>query len=103
MGLDSVVMYGKYESGTSAPTDLDACNGHTGPVPDDAEYSLTAGTVYHYHMTDAFPHTLGCYGPVASEVRATRSQSFIWIVCFYTFPSVSSMASPQLGQCILVV
>ena len=49
------------------------CNGHTGAVPADSDYGFTSGTVYklyHYHMTDAFPHTIGCYGPVADEVCA---------------------------------
>eukprot|EP00241_Pyramimonas_parkeae_P021176 CAMPEP_0114313302 /NCGR_PEP_ID=MMETSP0059-20121206/21031_1 /TAXON_ID=36894 /ORGANISM="Pyramimonas parkeae, Strain CCMP726" /LENGTH=123 /DNA_ID=CAMNT_0001438025 /DNA_START=498 /DNA_END=865 /DNA_ORIENTATION=+ len=66
VGLDGAIIYGKYESGTTLPTDLDLCNGHTGPVPADAEYALAASSgagVYHYHMTDAFPHTIGCFGP----------------------------------------
>eukprot|EP00238_Polyblepharides_amylifera_P009832 CAMPEP_0196580674 /NCGR_PEP_ID=MMETSP1081-20130531/29978_1 /TAXON_ID=36882 /ORGANISM="Pyramimonas amylifera, Strain CCMP720" /LENGTH=428 /DNA_ID=CAMNT_0041900615 /DNA_START=106 /DNA_END=1392 /DNA_ORIENTATION=+ len=67
LGLDGVVIYGKYETGTSAPLDLDPCNGHLGPVPESTEYSITASTVYHYHMTTSFPHTLGCFGPVADE------------------------------------
>jgi hypothetical protein len=59
---------GKYETGTTAPADLDPCNGHVGDVPADSEYGLTAGAVYHYHMTEHFPHTIGCFGPVADEV-----------------------------------
>jgi hypothetical protein len=73
---------GKYEIGLTAPADLDVCNGHTGAVPADSDYELTSGTVYHYHMTDAFPHTIGCYGPVEDEVCASpeglRSVSVSW-------------------------
>eukprot|EP00238_Polyblepharides_amylifera_P014540 CAMPEP_0196598704 /NCGR_PEP_ID=MMETSP1081-20130531/94463_1 /TAXON_ID=36882 /ORGANISM="Pyramimonas amylifera, Strain CCMP720" /LENGTH=588 /DNA_ID=CAMNT_0041924421 /DNA_START=59 /DNA_END=1825 /DNA_ORIENTATION=+ len=67
VGLDGTVIYGKYESGTTIPTDLDACNGHVGTVPAHATYGITSSSVYHYHMTDAFPHTIGCFGPVASQ------------------------------------
>ena len=77
VGLDGTIIYGLYEAGTAAPADLDACNGHTGPVPVDDDYGLAAGTVYHYHMTDGFPHTIGCYGPVASEVRRRRARNFL--------------------------
>ena len=70
-GLGGAAGAGKYETGTTAPADLDLCNGHVGDVPEDAEYGFTAGSVYHYHMTDHFPHTIGCFGPVADEVWRT--------------------------------
>jgi len=35
-------------------------------VPASSEYGTSAGTVYHYHVTDAPPYTVGCYGPVTS-------------------------------------
>jgi hypothetical protein len=79
VALDGRGLYGAWEAAGAAPSDLDACNGHTGPVPGTASvgaasrYSATAGitglaasTVYHYHITSGFPHTVGCYGPVAS-------------------------------------
>jgi hypothetical protein len=73
VALDGAIIYGVYETGTTAPTDLDRCNGHVGPVPSDEEYALQNSTVYHYHMTVDFPHTMGCFGPVASEVRRRRA------------------------------
>jgi hypothetical protein len=51
------------------PTDLDACNGHYGPVPARTIGSDTyaaATNVYHYHATAEAPYTNGCFGPVAS-------------------------------------
>jgi hypothetical protein len=33
MLLDGRPLYGKYETTATRPTDLDACGGHTGPVP----------------------------------------------------------------------
>ena len=70
--LDGRGLYGMYESGTTKPTNLDACNGHTGPVPaatgtlrqwvtssstsTTTSYSYAAATsVYHYHVTSTAP------------------------------------------------
>uniref|UniRef100_A0A7S0Y5P2 YHYH domain-containing protein n=3 Tax=Hemiselmis andersenii TaxID=464988 RepID=A0A7S0Y5P2_HEMAN len=64
--LDGRGLYGKWEGGGAAPGDLDACNGHMGPVPASTEHGTTAGTVYHYHVTDSPPYTIGCYGPVST-------------------------------------
>ena len=83
---DGYGIYGIYEKDKQAPTDLDACNGHYGPVPElkisnyestlsstlDASGLLntnqSAGTnVYHYHTTTDFPFTIGCYGPKTSS------------------------------------
>jgi hypothetical protein len=64
LALDGHAVYGIYESTFVTPTDLDACNGHMGPVPVDEEWDVPTGTtVYHYHTTLDFPFTLGCYGP----------------------------------------
>jgi len=66
LALDGYVMYGKWESSDTAP-ELDACNGHTGPVPADTTYGITTGAdVYHYHSTNTPPFLLGCYGPIDS-------------------------------------
>ncbi len=70
--LDGRGLYGQYESTGVMPA-LDACNGHTGPVP-----AITIGTdtypaatnVYHYHITPTAPFTVGCFGPVASLAAA---------------------------------
>ena len=61
--LDGVGLYGKWEGGGAAPV-LDACNGHTGPVPANAAYGVPSGSTYHYHVTAAPPFTVGCFGPV---------------------------------------
>jgi hypothetical protein len=63
--LDGVGLYGMWEGGGAAPV-LDACNGHTGPVPGDAAYGVPTGTAYHYHVTTTPPFTVGCFGPVDS-------------------------------------
>jgi hypothetical protein len=76
-------MYGMYEETGTAPTNLDACNGHIGPVPATTvttmqgttalttTYTYAAATsVYHYHVTPTAPYFLGCFGPVASMAAA---------------------------------
>jgi hypothetical protein len=53
-------------AGRGVRPELDACNGHYGTVPANASVGVDAGCVYHYHLTDDLPYTIGCYGPVAS-------------------------------------
>jgi hypothetical protein len=58
--LDGRGAYGLYESaGNTVPTDLDACGGHTGPVPavtyDGVTYPAAA-SVYHYHWSSNPPY-----------------------------------------------
>jgi hypothetical protein len=55
--LDGFGMYGPRGQGGAYVTndELDVCHGHTGPTPDDP------GGVYHYHVNEDFPYTLGCY------------------------------------------
>lgn len=69
IALDGRGIYGLWEKDGKAPTDLDACNGHWGPVPartiDGVTYPA-ADWVYHYHTSEDAPYTLGCYGPVTS-------------------------------------
>ncbi|CAD7961873.1 unnamed protein product [Amoebophrya sp. A25] len=50
-------LYGKYENRPTTPQ-VDACNGHFGVTPDSA-----GEIVYHYHVTDSAPFTIGCHGP----------------------------------------
>ncbi|MCZ6763678.1 MAG: YHYH protein [Alphaproteobacteria bacterium] len=54
--LDGFRIYGRRgENGAFATNAaLDACHGHIGSVPDAAE-------IYHYHLTEEFPYTLGCF------------------------------------------
>eukprot|EP00325_Prymnesiales_sp_UTEX-LB-985_P009750 CAMPEP_0174694326 /NCGR_PEP_ID=MMETSP1094-20130205/951_1 /TAXON_ID=156173 /ORGANISM="Chrysochromulina brevifilum, Strain UTEX LB 985" /LENGTH=310 /DNA_ID=CAMNT_0015890551 /DNA_START=74 /DNA_END=1003 /DNA_ORIENTATION=+ len=60
-------LYGKWEDynpGTSTyilPA-VDACNGHFGVTPDSA-----GAKVYHYHVTDLPPFTVGCFGPAKAS------------------------------------
>jgi hypothetical protein len=68
--LDGRGLYGLYETTSTKPTDLDACNGHYGYVPaytnDSISFAASTASVYHYHATDTAPFTIGCFGPVAT-------------------------------------
>jgi hypothetical protein len=75
--LDGRGIYGKYESASTLPSNLDACNGHYGPVPAFSETinGVTvsypaASNVYHYHVSTNAPYTVGCFGPVTSVAAA---------------------------------
>jgi len=59
---DGAGYYGFFESADTLPTDLDACNGHTGKIPE-----LGDTLVYHYHSTPYPPYTIGCYGPATMD------------------------------------
>jgi len=63
VAFDGFLIYGKLGSNGKAPSDLDACNGHTGPTPE-----FPAGA-YHYHATTKFPYLLGCYSGTPSLPR----------------------------------
>ena len=57
--LDGKNLYGKWEDyATRTLPELDACGGHYGVTPDSSGKS-----VYHYHVQDAAPFTVGCFGP----------------------------------------
>lgn len=57
--LDGKALYGKWENTeTKQLPQVDACNGHWGPTPDS-----NGEDVYHYHVTDRPPFTVGCFGP----------------------------------------
>jgi hypothetical protein len=54
-------MYGKWEDYANKKLPyLDACGGHFGVTPDS-----NGAIVYHYHVQDRAPYTVGCYGPTA--------------------------------------
>jgi hypothetical protein len=53
--LDGYTVYGPWGDGGVAPTDLDACSGHTGTTPEFTE------AVYHYHLTETAPYSIPCY------------------------------------------
>ena len=75
--LDGKSIYGKYEDTNELPL-LDACSAHYGNTPDS-----TDATIYHYHVQDAAPFVVGCFGPNEDASLVTVAQ------CrdFYTGPS----------------
>jgi len=63
-------IYGKWEDFANKKLPLlDACGGHFGPTPDSA-----GANVYHYHLQDRAPWTLGCFGPNADGGLVTVAQ-----------------------------
>lgn len=52
--FDGIGIYGSTEENGKVPTDLDACNGHVGYVPNKLE------KVYHYHASTDFPNLPKC-------------------------------------------
>ena len=63
-------VYGKWEdfSNSLKPT-LDACNGQWGKTPDSPDKDI-----YHYHITEHPPFTIGCYGPNDDNSPVTVQQ-----------------------------
>jgi len=56
---DTRYLYGKWENyATSTLPQLDACGGHFGVTPDS-----NGASVYHYHVQNRVPFTIGCFGP----------------------------------------
>lgn len=57
--LDGKFLYGKWEHTTQQQLPLlDACGGHYGTTPESPSQA-----VYHYHVQDKAPFTVGCFGP----------------------------------------
>ena len=56
---DGFGIYGKYgEGGVTLHTeDLDACHGHIHDILWDEEEQV----LYHYHFTNEFPYSVGCF------------------------------------------
>lgn len=66
--FDGFPIFGSLEMSGDIPTDLDACNGHTGPMPDGS-------TGYHYHTTTSFPNLPNCLmGETAQNNFRTTAQ-----------------------------
>jgi hypothetical protein len=61
-------IYGKWESTNIIPV-LDACSAHFGVTPDSS-----GKFVYHHHVQDKSPFTVGCYGPSASGKEVTLDE-----------------------------
>jgi hypothetical protein len=53
----STALYGKWEA-THVLPQLDACGAHFGATPDS-----NGESVYHHHVQDSPPFTIGCFGP----------------------------------------
>jgi hypothetical protein len=63
-------VYGKWEDfSEQVLPELDACNGHWGKTPDSPDKD-----VYHYHVSDLPPFTIGCYGPNDDNSHVTVQQ-----------------------------
>ncbi len=63
--LDGFGIYGLYEGAGKVMTsnDLDECHGHVGSVIWDGQITM----IYHYHLTRAYPYTLGCFKGVINR------------------------------------
>lgn len=56
--LDGFALYSMYEDGHRVEeTDLDVCHGHTHTILSDG----VSVSTYHYHITDTFPYSVGCF------------------------------------------
>lgn len=70
--FDGYAIYGSIDSDGKAPTNLDSCNGHTGPTPDNAKGE------YHYHASLSFPNLPTCLsGVVAKNNFSTNAKQGI--------------------------
>jgi len=74
-------MYGKWEdfNNNLLPL-LDACGAHIGPTPESST------PVYHYHVQDQAPFTVGCHGPSSSGGLVSLA------VCRSLYPNCGSSA-----------
>jgi YHYH protein len=72
--LDGFGVYGAYEANGKKMTnaDLDGCHGHVGPVLWDGEVRV----MYHYHMNDEYPYSIGCFRgkPVSARIAGSGGQ-----------------------------
>jgi hypothetical protein len=63
--LDGFGIFNMYENGNVvASADLDQCHGHTHTIVWNGELML----LYHYHLTEDSPYTLGCFKGVPISV-----------------------------------
>lgn len=71
--LDGFGIYGSSGAGGRhlSNADLDACHGHVEQVVWDG----TLRNMYHYHLTDEYPYTLGCFkGTPVTSARGGQQQ-----------------------------
>lgn len=70
--FDGYPIYGSVDSDGKVPTNLDACNGHTGPTREQP------GGAYHYHASLRFPNLPTCLsGVVAKDNFSTTAKQGI--------------------------
>lgn len=64
--FDGFAIHGPRDAGGRRITnaELDECHGHVGPAP---QPDGSTRTVYHYHVNDEFPYTLGCFKGVVDQ------------------------------------
>ena len=64
--LDGFGIYSSIENGEKLTNDrLDACHGHEHIIM----WNGVPTTMYHYHMTDEYPYTLGCFMGSPTQVQ----------------------------------
>jgi hypothetical protein len=62
--IDGFPLFGKYEDGTVLTSaDLDECHGHVHPIVNQG----VPTSMYHYHLTDDAPYSLGCFRGIVSN------------------------------------
>ena len=68
--LDGFGIYGLKGAGGKKMhnANLDACHGHTESIVWDGKKT----NMYHYHMTEEYPYTLGCFTGTPVRVRPSR-------------------------------
>lgn len=59
--FDGYPIYGSVEANGNKPADLDLCNGHFGPTPENNKPS------YHYHALTTFPNLPTCLSGVVAK------------------------------------
>lgn len=64
--FDGFAIYGSADADGTAPSDLDACNGHIGMTP-------TGEQVYHYHASQEFPNLPPCLVGVQAQSNFTTT------------------------------
>jgi|GEM_PF-2612078 len=64
--LDGFGIYGSVEEGREiSNADLDACHGHTHSIIWNGKVT----NIYHYHMTDEYPYSVGCFMGTAESIK----------------------------------
>lgn len=66
--LDGFGIFGSTENNAEITnSDLDACHGHSHMISWDGEMK----EIYHYHMTDEYPYSVGCFMGTPSKITTS--------------------------------